>query len=256
MSDHTVIDVAEANVRPPSLSEIRRGLMAIAEFGAPKMHPLVLDAAQQTMGCLFVVEALPVAPLRLALRRHGGRYRERFVAASYPTTFVIIGGIADPWLLGIRDGGFADDGERNYGLKFESALPSMRTDGRISRRILDDGDVSERIIGVFVLSLIADSRSPVTRVEADEKLNKARVKHHSAIPPYWRIEAGPTVLVPDVAPKPATAKGGTHASPRPHDRRGHPRHLKSGREVWVRTEVSNALLPHLTRSRSYYEVRI
>jgi hypothetical protein len=30
------------------------------------------------------------------------------------------------------------------------------------------------------------------------------------------------------------SKGGTHASPRPHDRRGHYRTLKSGKQVWVR----------------------
>ena len=64
------------------------------------------------------------------------------------------------------------------------------------------------------------------------------------------------MLVPGAAPKPATAKGGTHASPRPHDRRGHPRHLKSGRTVWVRDCKINALLPHLTRGRDFYEVKL
>ena len=111
---------------------------------------------------------------------------------------------------------------------------------------------------VFVcLSLIADSRSPVTRVEAPEKLNKARVKRGKPpIPPYWRIEpSGPTILIPGAVPGPAAAKGGTHASPRPHDRRGHPRHLKGGRTVWVRDCKINALIPHLTRGRSFYEVR-
>ena len=41
-----------------------------------------------------------------------------------------------------------------------------------------------------------------------------------------------------VALKPTSQKiepqGGTHASPRPHDRRGHHRTLKSGKQVWVR----------------------
>jgi hypothetical protein len=54
--------------------------------------------------------------------------------------------------------------------------------------------------------------------------------------PYWRIEPPrPTVLVPNPAPTPAAAgkPKGTHASPRPHDRRGHPRHPWGG-VVWVK----------------------
>ena len=37
----------------------------------------------------------------------------------------------------------------------------------------------------------------------------------------------PTVLVPDAAPRGAvmTKPSGTHTSPRPHERRGHPRQL-------------------------------
>jgi len=44
----------------------------------------------------------------------------------------------------------------------------------------------------------------------------------------WR-----TVVIELKAPK-QESKGGTHASPRPHDRRGHYRTYKSGKQVWVR----------------------
>lgn len=42
-----------------------------------------------------------------------------------------------------------------------------------------------------------------------------------------------TVYIEPVAPK-AEPKGGTHASPRLHDRRGHLRRLKTGKNVWVK----------------------
>jgi hypothetical protein len=64
------------------------------------------------------------------------------------------------------------------------------------------------------------------------------------------------VLVPNAAPaiEIPTKPKGTHASPRPHDRRGHPRHLKKGdRIVWVKGRKVNTLIPHLTRGRAYYE---
>ena len=44
----------------------------------------------------------------------------------------------------------------------------------------------------------------------------------------WR-----TVTIEPVAPR-SESKGGTHASPRQHDRRGHLRRLRSGKNVWVK----------------------
>ena len=52
-----------------------------------------------------------------------------------------------------------------------------------------------------------------------------------------------TVVIPKPRPLYSDGKGGTHASPRLHERRGHFRKLKSGAEVWVRAckvgDVSN-----------------
>jgi hypothetical protein len=55
--------------------------------------------------------------------------------------------------------------------------------------------------------------------------------------PYWRIEPRRrTVLVTNPAPTPAAAGKPkvTYASTRPRDRRGHPRHLRDERMVWVK----------------------
>lgn len=54
----------------------------------------------------------------------------------------------------------------------------------------------------------------------------------------WR-----TVVVEPVKIAKPEPKGGTHASPRLHDRRGHQRRLRSGKTVWVRScKVGNAAL--------------
>lgn len=68
--------------------------------------------------------------------------------------------------------------------------------------------------------------------------------HSPRLQPTWtnrrKIAAGkaPTYDWRTVVIKPAQSKaepqGGTHASPRLHDRRGHLRRLRSGKNVWVR----------------------
>jgi hypothetical protein len=172
---------------------------------------------------------------------------------------VTVAGFPSTFLLKVSPIDAADEHDFMIGC----LLPIMLADGRtgwsdLPKEELDEFRGAVQGFAVTILSLIADSRSSVIRVAADDKLNKARVKRGKApIPTYWKIEAGPTILVPGGAvPVIAAAAKGTHASPRPHDRRGHPRHLKSGREVWVRACRINALLPHLTRGREFYEVRL
>lgn len=65
-------------------------------------------------------------------------------------------------------------------------------------------------------------------VEKSAAVNRRRAKHGKAPIYEWR-----TVLIEPVQPKQAS-QGGAHASPRLHDRRGHLRHLRSGKNVWVR----------------------
>ena len=59
--------------------------------------------------------------------------------------------------------------------------------------------------------------------------NKRKIAQ-GKLPSYeWR-----TVVIEPTKPK-SESKGGTHASPRLHDRRGHLRRLQNGKNVWVRS---------------------
>jgi hypothetical protein len=60
---------------------------------------------------------------------------------------------------------------------------------------------------------------------------QAKRKRHGKAPLFtWHT----VQIKPPVIEQPAIGSGGTHASPRLHDRRGHYRNLKSGKRVWVR----------------------
>ena len=64
----------------------------------------------------------------------------------------------------------------------------------------------------------------------DTFTNRRKIKQGKAPLYDWR-----TVVITPCKPQPASQhKGGTHASPRQHDRRGHLRHLRNGKNVWVR----------------------
>ena len=259
--------------RPLTLGEARQALMDIVESPRAGVTNYVLEAAQQAKtGCLFVLENLPHEIVEARYDDAANAIGRGVLRAPFLFTAVLMK-LERPLgacLLGIIDSGFVDDGPGGHGFSFWAVIPHWLPNGKVDwgRSVAEwtrfdpeefDAAGSYDFDAPYViLSLIADSRSPVTRVEADNKLNKARVKRGKApIPPYWRIEPPkPTVLVPGAAPQPATAKGGTHASPRPHDRRGHPRNLKSGHTVWVRDCKINALIPHLTCDRSFYEIRL
>ena len=227
----------------------------------------VQDAARETKeGRLFVVDNLSMEVVSARAADAYAAVETGALRAPFPATFILatIGGIPGACLLGALDTGFVADQAQGYGLRVTTASPEWE-DGKIIWSGIPPAaeDALDRfqIYAVVCLSLIADSRSTVTRVAADDKLNRARVKRgKAAIPAYWRVEVPkPTVLVPKAAPaiEIASKPKGTHTSPKPHDRRSHPRHLKKGdRTVWVRASRINALLPHLTRGRSYYEVRL
>jgi hypothetical protein len=266
----TTLTAPSDGLRPLSLGEVRRELTEKSESDFRRRHApsatleaLLSISREAKAGRLFVIESLPHALVKERLDEAADAVRSGVLRAPFHITSVLMtygddGGI---YLLRFVDSGFVDDEARGYGLRALITSPHLDSSGELWWKI----PPSEEEAGAYefyhvILSLIADSRSSVTRIAADDKLNKARVKRGKApIPSYWKIEPPkPTILIPNAAPTVASkSKGATHASPKPHDRRGHPRHLKKGdRTIWVRECRINALLPHLTRGRLFYEVKL
>ena len=76
-----------------------------------------------------------------------------------------------------------------------------------------------------LLSQRCESYKPVVR---DTFTNRRKIAQ-GKVPSYdWT-----TVYIEPSKPR-SESKGGTHASPRQHDRRGHLRRLRSGKNVWVK----------------------
>jgi hypothetical protein len=257
------------DARPLTLGEARRALVETSESGFRTLEGgsdsglqrLQAACREAKEGRLFVAENLSMETVSAREADAGAAFRSGDLRPPFqPQTFILatIAGARGPSLFAVTE-----DPTRSSGFGHFCAIFSVAREGaRIVWRVLP-GDSPDwepfQICAVVLVSIIADNRYGAKLVETDEKLNKARIKSgKAAILPYWKIESpGPTVLVPGVAtPRSVAAKGGMHASPRPHDRRGHPRHLSAGRVVWVRPSRINALLPHLTRDRAYYELRL
>lgn len=84
--------------------------------------------------------------------------------------------------------------------------------------------------GAVLKFLAAISCKNVKKVEhsPDEKLQKARAKRgKKPLFSYWTLE------LTDTKTEHGASLGGTHASPRLHLRRGHPRQFKPGEWTWV-----------------------
>jgi hypothetical protein len=96
-------------------------------------------------------------------------------------------------------------------------------------------------------------------IHAPEKLNRARIKNHKPpIPPYQSVQSAPYVTaIMRRGRERGEDQGGTHASPIPHIRIGHPREYASGRTIFIRDTLVNA--SDAARSeflnRSHYAVR-
>ncbi|HEY2617480.1 MAG TPA: hypothetical protein VGI78_09105, partial [Acetobacteraceae bacterium] len=99
-------------------------------------------------------------------------------------------------------------------------------------------------------------------IAASEKLQKARRKSGKLpIPSYQRVNAAPYVTAIQMRGK-ARARGedqgGTHASPVPHLRIGHPRTYADGHVTFIRDTLVNveaSQRAEFLRTRSHYTVK-
>jgi hypothetical protein len=134
---------------------------------------------------------------------------------------------------------------------------------------LETGDPSEaaaaNVIDPMMLALMMLNTRGVERrtVAPNEKLARARARRgKAAIPPYDEVFSALyiTALTLDAARRPRSADaGGSHRSPTPHIRRGHPRDYANGIRVLIQDTLVN--VPPEQRAqwkmgrRSHYEVR-
>jgi hypothetical protein len=120
--------------------------------------------------------------------------------------------------------------------KFMEPFAYVKTDDGL-RYYRKDGDISQedvrpvfRLICAILVKLSERKSEAHMLVVRDTFLNRKRKeKGKPAVSFDWRtVEIGPWV-------RKAEPQGGTHASPRLHDRRGHWRTIKpSGKRVWVK----------------------
>jgi hypothetical protein len=142
-------------------------------------------------------------------------------------------------------------------------LPTaFRPDGSMDVEELERCRHVAFFLGLAALLAVNDDRLAFRRDVPAPALNKARMKSGKPpLPGVWRMP--PPAVVSNYVTKlgirgqePKTSKGGTHASPIQHERRGHLRRLASGRITKVRSTLVGGLDKHLNpeRVRAFYEV--
>ena len=108
-------------------------------------------------------------------------------------------------------------------------------DGQIKYGPVDEGDDLPRDVAEIMLATMSkwlesmDTGCESYRPEVKQTFTNRRKIAEGKLPTYdWH-----TVIIQPANPR-SQSQGGTHASPRLHDRRGHIRRLKSGKNVWVK----------------------
>jgi hypothetical protein len=131
-------------------------------------------------------------------------------------------------------------------------LPRYKEADESIRGIMRQMSLGSLADGVASAAMMLTTRGIKTRVEeAPAKLNAKRLKAGKA--PLPRVTVVDTAAY--VAASDRTSRGGHHASPVPHLRRGHVRRLRSGRQTWIRDMLVNCRSLSEVSARDHYEVK-
>ena len=138
------------------------------------------------------------------------------------------------------------------------ARPDSRWEGRLLDRPGEamDASVDSQFIGsladgVAAMSMLLTTKGVGLRREVvPRKLNEKREKQGKR--PYPAVTYVNTREYYEAVQ--LTARGGTHASPVPHFRRGHIRTYQDGKRVWVSSALVNCRSPEEALRRDHYEV--
>lgn len=111
----------------------------------------------------------------------------------------------------------------------------MIDDGQVRYGPVDEGQTMDKTEAEMILGFVSAWYDSLSRrreayvPSVPQTFTNRRKIAQGKVPAYdWR-----TVVIEPTAPR-RESLGGTHASPRQHDRRGHLRRLRSGRNVWVK----------------------
>jgi len=114
-------------------------------------------------------------------------------------------------------------------LDADGTLQIKKFEGDDRQLTHDTVQTSINILSSYLLSIHSPAPIPgYTPVDKQKFVNKKRIAKGKAPIYEWT-----TVVIEPPKPK-AEPKGGTHASPRLHDRRGHYRKLRNGKLAWVK----------------------
>lgn len=108
---------------------------------------------------------------------------------------------------------------------------------------------------VATMLLLATDGIAVERIRAPEKLNKVRVRTGKLpIPAHWQVRTAEYVTALGGHKHRGEPQGGHYARPIPHLRRGHVRHLPTGKTTWVRDALVNLRDPNAPLGRAFYRL--
>jgi hypothetical protein len=130
-------------------------------------------------------------------------------------------------------------------------LPTYAQAPEDIRRTIEMMSLGSLADGVASAAMVLTTRNVKTRTETPSPKLQAKRERNGKLP-LPRVTHVDMKAYVEAAQR--TSLGGHHASPVPHLRRGHPRKLRSGREIWIRDMLINCRSLAEVVKRDHYEV--